>query len=302
MTPLMKAALYTKCGPPEVLEIRDIARPVPGDGQVLVQVRAAGINPLDWKFMNGKPAIVRLLLRVSESKPGRPGVDVAGVVEAVGANVTELEPGDEVFGNCPGAIAEYARAKETGLVRKPKNMTFEQAASVPVAGFTALQGLRDHGRIQAGQKVLINGAAGGVGTFAVRSIGADHVIDYTREDFTRGECRYDLLFDCIGNHRASASLRALAPGGTCVLVGGPKQMLPLLARLLEAMALSRFGRQRIAMFIAKPNQEDLALLGDLVTTGKVTPVIDRHYRLEEIVEAVRHAETGHARGKVVITL
>lgn len=321
----MKAAVYTRCGPPEVLEIRDLAKPVPGDGQVLIRVRAAALNPLDWKFMNGKPAIVRLLLGVSERKPGRPGVDVAGVVEAVGGNVTGLESGDEVFGNCPGAIAEYALAKARGLMRKPKPMTFEQAASMPVAGFTALQGLRDHGRIQAGQKVLINGAAGGVGTFAVqlakafgaevtgvcstrnlelvRSIGADHVIDYTQEDFTRGGRRYDLLLDSIGNHPASASLRVLEPSGTCVLVGGPKRILPLLSRLVEALVLSWFvRRQRIVMFIAKSNPEDLTLLGNLVTTGKVTPVIDRRYRLDEIVEAMRHAETGHARGKVVISL
>jgi NADPH:quinone reductase-like Zn-dependent oxidoreductase len=320
----MKAAVYTKCGPPDVLEIRDIAKPDPGDGQVLIQVRAAALNPLDWKFMNGKPRIVRLLLGVSERKPGRPGRDVAGVVEAVGGNVTGLKPGDEVFGNCPGAIAEYACAAEAGLVLKPKGMTFEQAASVPVAGYTALQGLRDKGRIRAGQKVLINGASGGVGTFAVqvaktfgaevtgvcstrnlelvRSIGADHVIDYTQEDFTRSDRRYDLMFDCIGNHSPSACRRALEPRGIFVMVGGPDKLRIILSRILEALVVSRFVSQDFVMFIAKRSQKDLTFLGGLVIAGKITPVIDKCYRMDEVVEAMRHLETGHARGKVVITI
>jgi len=320
----MKAAVYSRYGPPEVVEIREVEKPVPGDDEVLIGVRAASVNPLDWRLMRGKPYLARIAFGLRKPKTTRPGVDVAGQVEAVGRNVTQLKPGDEVFGGCRGALAEYACTSESALVTKPNNVTFEQAASVPLAAYTALQGLRDRGRIQPGQKVLINGAAGGVGTFAVqiaksfgadvtgvcstrnvdmvRSIGADQIIDYTKEDFTRSGQRYDVILDCVGNRSLSACRRALKPDGVCVMAGAPKEPGLLLVRALGALLLSPFMRQKFVMFVARRRKEDLTILRDLLEVGRVTPVIDRCYKLNEVPEALRYLEEGHARGTVVITL
>ena len=327
----MKAA-YTRYGPPDVVEVNGLDKPAPRDNEVLIKVRAASVNPLDWKTMTGGPYIVRILLGLRKPKIKQLGVDVAGQVEAVGRNVTQFKPGDAVFGTCRGAFAEYActcqsaKLMKSALVMKPDNVTFEQAAAAPVAALTALQGLRDKGRIQPGQKVLINGAAGGVGTFAVqiaksfgtdvtgvcstrnvdmvRSIGADRVIDYTQEDFTKGEQRYDLLFDNVGNHSLSACRRVLNPKGILIMVGAPNdvRVIDLLARLIGALVLSPFVSQKLITFIARSNEEDLTIVGELMATGKVIPVIDRRYSLSEIPEALRYLEEGHARGKVAITL
>src|SRR5262249_51735476 len=322
----MKAAIYTRYGPPDVVQIKDVAKPVPGDDEVLIRVRAASINPLDWHFMRGEPYLVRLAGGLRRPKDPRLGVDVAGQVEAVGRNVTQFKPGDEVFGSCRGALAEYASTSESALVLKPANATFEQAASVPVAACTALQGLRDKGHIPPGQKVLINGPAGGVGTFAVqiakrfganvtgvcstrnmemvRSIGADQVIDYTREDFTKRVQRYDLVLDCVWNHSLSESRGVLSPKGTYIIVGGPagRWMIGLLARMIKALVLSRFMRQKLVPLPVKHSKADLTTLHELIKAGKVTPVIDRCYSLSEAAEAMRYLEEGHARGKVVIVL
>ena len=325
----MKAIVYQNFGSPDILRFEEIDKPTPADNEVLIKVRAASVNPLDWKLMKGGPFILRLLLGLGKSKIKRPGVDVAGQVEAVGRNVTQFKPGDEVFGTCRGAFAEYATSQsvpgmKSVLVRKPANVTFDQAASAPVAALTALQGLRDKGRIQQGQTVLINGAAGGVGTFAVqmaksfaanvtgvcsttnvdmvRSIGADCVIDYSKEDFTRSGQRYDLVLDCVGNHSLSACRRVLNPKGILVMVGAPDDspVIRLLARLLGALVLSRFVSQKMVFFIAKVNQEDLTILGEFMATGRVTPVIDKRYRLSELPEAFRYAAEGHSRGKLIV--
>ncbi|MEX2285147.1 MAG: NAD(P)-dependent alcohol dehydrogenase [Gemmatimonadota bacterium] len=322
----MKAVVYCDYGSPDGLEIEAVEKPVPGDSQVLVRVRAAAVNPLDWHYMRGTPMIARLDMGLRRPKNLRLGVDFAGVVESVGKSVTQFKPGDEVFGGRTGALAEYVTVREAGgLVHKPANLTFEQAAAVPVAGITALQGLRDIGGIQPGQKVLINGASGGVGTFAVqiaksfganvtgvsstrnvelvRSIGADHVIDYTREDVTRGAQRYDLILDNVGNHSLSDLRRVLEPAGKYVMVGGPSgRWLDPLPRVLRMLLLSKFVSQDLRFFISNLDQKDLTILGDLMATGKVTPVIDRQYTLSESREAIRYLETGRARGKVVITV
>jgi NADPH:quinone reductase-like Zn-dependent oxidoreductase len=336
----MKAAVYSRYGPPDVLQIKEVEKPVPKDNGILIEVRAASVNPLDGGLIKGMPFIVRLLFGLRKPKDTRLGVDVAGQVEAVGRNVTQFKPGDEVFGACisdpqassvrvwipQGAFAEYACAPESALVMKPDNVTFEEAASVPVAAFTALQGLRDKGQIQPGHKVLINGASGGVGTFAVqiaksfgaevtgvcstrnvdmvRSIGADHVIDYTLEDFTQSAQRYDLFFDCIGNHSLSAGRRVLNPKGIYVMVGerSGRGMIGLLARLITALVLSQFAGQKLVTFLARPNKEDLTVMHDLMKAGKVTPVIDKRYTLSEVPAAIRYLEERHARGKVVISL
>ena len=322
----MKAAVYSQYGPPDVLQIKDVEKPVPGDDEVLIKVRAASINPLDWHFMRGEPYLVRIAGGLRRPKDPRLGVDVAGQVEEVGRNVTQFKPGDEVFGSCRGALAEYAVTSESALVLKPANVTFEQAASVPLAAYTALQGLRDKGHIQPGQRVLINGAAGGVGTFAVqvaksfgtevtgvcstrnvemlRSIGADHVMDYNREDFTTRGQRYDLFFDCVGNVSLSACRRVLTPKGICIMVGdrSGRGMIGLLARLIAAFVLSRFVGQKLVTFLAKPNNDDLTIVQELMKAGKVKPVIDKCHRLGEVSEAIRYLEQTHARGKVIITL
>jgi NADPH:quinone reductase-like Zn-dependent oxidoreductase len=322
----MKAAVYTRYGPPDVVQIRDVEKPVPKDNEVLIRVRAASVNPLDWHFMRGTPYLVRLMAGLHKPKDTRLGVDVAGQVEAVGNNVTEFKPGDDVFGSCRGAFAEYACAAETALVMKPDNVTFEEAAAVPVAAYTALQGFRDKGHIQPGQKVLINGAAGGVGTFAVqiaksfgtdvtgvcstrnvevvRSIGADPVVDYTRQDFTKSGPRYDIFFDAVGNHSLFACRRILNPKGIYIPVGGTtdRWMIGPLARALTALVLSWFvSQQLVPFFVAQSSKADLTLMHELIEAGKVTPVIDRRYSLNELPAAIRYLEAGHARGKVVIT-
>ncbi len=284
----MKAAVYSKARSGKVLEMKDLEPPVPKDNEVVIRVRAASVNPLDWRM-----------------KSRRPGVDVAGHVVAIGATVTQFKPGDAVFGICKGAFAEYACAPEAKLVRKPESVSFDQAAAVPVAGLTALQGLRDKGHLQPGQKVLINGAAGGIGTFAVqivlRSLGADRVIDYTRDDFTQDSERYDLLLDNVGNRRLSAMRRVLGPSGKCVMAGAPKELWAVFARLLKAFAWSLFLRQKFTFFVAKINRDDLTTLCGLINAGKLTPAIDRRYPLAETAGAIAYAEEGHARAKIVIT-
>jgi NADPH:quinone reductase-like Zn-dependent oxidoreductase len=337
----MKAAVCSRYGPPEVVQILDVEKPAPKDNEVLIKVRAASVNPLDGGSMKGRPYIVRIMTGLRKPKISRPGVDVAGQVEAVGRNVTQFKPGDKVFGVCisdpqasgagvwmhrQGAFAEYVCAPESTLVMKPDNVAFEQAASVPVAAFTALQGLRDKGQIQPGQKVLINGAAGGVGTFAVqiakssgaevtgvcstrnvdmvRSIGSDHVIDYTRENFAKRGQRYDVIFDCVGNHSLSAVRGVLNPKGILLMVGdlSGRGMVGLLARVITATVWSRFVSQKMVTFLARPNKGDLIVMHDLMKAGKVIPVIDRRYSLSEVPEAIRYLEKRHAQGKVVIAL
>ena len=328
--PHMKAVVYTSYGPPDVLEIRDIKKPVPNDDQVLVKVRAASVNPYDWHFIRGTPYLMRLMMAgIRKPKDPRLGVDYAGTVEAVGKNVTQFKPGDEVFGNRSGAFAEYLCARaDRAVALKPANITFEQAAGVPVAALTALQGLRDKGKVQPGQKVLINGASGGVGTFAVqiaksfgadvtgvcsgrnvdlvRSLGADHVIDYTKEDFSKGDERYDVILDNVGTQPLSGFRRVLKPNGICVMIGGGgpnegKWVGPM-ARPIKALLMSPFISQKIGMMMAEGNKNDLNILADLMQSGKVTPVIDRTYPLSQIREAMKYLEAGHARGKVVITV
>jgi len=327
----MKAIVHCEYGGPEVLTLADVEKPVPADNQVLVRVRAASLNPLDLTIRG--PWLVRPILGMRKPKDTRLGVDYAGTVEAVGKNVAaagQFKPGDEVFGGKNGALAEYVCAlADRAVALKPANMTFEQAASVPVAAITALQGLRDKGRIQPGQKILVNGASGGVGTFAVqiaksfgtevtgvcstrnvdlvRSIGADHVIDYTKEDFTKTDQRYDLIFDLVGNHSFSERRRILNQNGICVMagVGGAgwhDGMAMRLAGELNAYLRSRFVSQKFIAYIAQFNKADMAILADLMQSGKITPVIDRTYKLSETAAALRYLETGHARGKVVIAL
>ncbi len=323
---LMKAIVYCEYGSPDVLKLEDIEKPTPGDDQVLVRVRAASVNPLDWHYIRGTPYFMRLGAGLRKPKVTRLGVDFAGTVEAVGRNVKRFQPGDEVFGGRTGAFAQYVAVREDrAVVLKPANLTFEQAASVPIAAITALQALRDQGKIQPGQKVLINGASGGVGTFAVqiaksfgaevtgvcstrnvdmvRSIGADQVIDYAKEDFTKSAQRYDLIIDNVGNHSLLECRRALNPKGKYVMVGGPAgRWIDPLPRVLNALVLSRFVSQDMSMFLAELNKEDLTILRDLMQAGKVKPVIDRQYRLSEVPKAIGYLEEGHARGKVVITV
>jgi NADPH:quinone reductase-like Zn-dependent oxidoreductase len=326
-TTLMKAVVHRCYGAPDVLRLEDVAKPIAADNEVLVQVHAASVNPLDWHYLRGTPYVVRLDAGFGKPENPRLGVDFAGTVEAVGKSVTRFKPGDEVFGGKFGAFAEYVSVREDrALVLKPANMTFEQAAAVPIAAITALQGLRDKGQIRPGQKVLINGASGGVGTFGVqlaksfgaevtgvcstknvamvRSIGADHVIDYTQEDFTKSGEHYDLILDTVGNHTLLENRRALAPHGIFVIVGGPAngQWIGPLMGLIEALMLSPFVSQKFRPFLAELNPEDLRILGDLMQAGKMTPVIDRQYALSEVPAAIRYLEAGHARGKVVIKL
>jgi NADPH:quinone reductase-like Zn-dependent oxidoreductase len=323
---MMKAIVYCDYGPPDVLRVETIAKPTCTDDQILIRVRAAAINPYEWHFMRGTPYIGRLMgMGLRKPKVTRLGVDVAGQVEAVGRNVTRFKPGDEVFGAAPGALAEYACASERRLAMKPDNVTFEQAASVSIAATTALQALRDKGKLRPGQDVLINGASGGVGTFAVqiaktlgarvtgvcstrnvelvRSIGADQVVDYTKEDFTRSERRYDLIVDTVGNRSLSECRRVLTPKGRYVMVGGKNgRWIAPLDRALSAKVFSWFVSQHMSMIMAHQDKDDLGILRDLMQAGKVTPVIDRTYTLSQVPEAMRHLEGGHARGKVVITI
>ena len=324
----MKAITHCEYGGPEVLKIEDIEKPVPNDNQLLVRVRAVSVNPLDLTIRGS--LLLRPLFGLRKPKDTRLGVDYAGTVEAVGKKVTNFKPADEVFGGKTGAFAEYICVlADRAVVPKPANMTFEQAASVPVAAITALQGLRDKGQIQAGQKVLINGASGGVGTFAVqiakafgaevtgvcstrnvdlvRSIGADHVIDYTKEDFSKTDQRYDLIYDLIGNHSFSERRRILNPNGICVMagIGGAGWHDGFATRLLgelNSYLRSRFVSQKFIAYIAQFNKKDMMVLADLMQSGKVTPVIDRTYKLNETADALRYLEQGHARGKVVVTV
>ena len=322
----MKATVYHRYGSPDVLNCEEVEKPIAGDNEVLIKVRAASVNPYDWHFMRGTPYFLRLLAGLTKPKDPRLGVDVAGRVEAVGKKVTQFKPGNEVFGACRGAFAEYACAPESSLAMKPDNVTSEQASSVAIAALTALQGLRDKGKLQAGLKVLVNGAAGGVGTFAVqiaksfgaevtgvcstrnvdmvRSIGADHVIDYTQEDFIESGRRYDVILDNVGNRSLVTFRRILNPKGIYVGAGGSagRWMIGALARMIAAPLLSLFGSKTMTGILAKMNQQDLNVMHDLMKSGKVKPVIDRSYKLSEVPEAIRYLETGHARGKVVITL
>jgi NADPH:quinone reductase-like Zn-dependent oxidoreductase len=321
----MKAIVCRKYGSPDFLECEEIEKPTPGDNEVLIRVRAASVNPADYHLMR-MPYVVRIFFGQRKANLMRPGRDVAGQVEAVGSNVTQFKPGDEVFGSCLGAFAEYVCTPESKLVIKPDNVTFEQAASAPVAGYTALQGLRDKGKIQPGQKVLINGAAGGVGTFAVqiaksfgaevtgvcstrniemvRSIGADRVIDYTQEDFTKSSQHYDIIFDLVANHSVLACRRVLNPKGMYIGAGilAVKSLTGILARLVARLVLSPFVSHKFVTFMARSRKEDLTVLRELMASGKVRPIIDSCYTLSEVPEAMRYLAEGHARGKVVITL
>ncbi len=322
----MKAVVGRKYGSPDVLKLEEVPKPVPGDKEVLVKIHAASVNAIDWRFLRGKPFLMRMSIGLFKPKYKILGADIAGTVEAVGSKVKQFQPGDKVFGDISecgwGGYAQYACAEEDALVVKPSNLTFEEAAAVPFAAVTALQGLRDNGGIQAGQKVLINGASGGVGTFAVqvaksfgtevtavcstgkmdmvRSIGASHVIDYTKEDFTENGLQYDLIFAANGYHPISAYKRALTPRGTYVLAGGT------MAQIFQGAALgpmmSQKGGKTLCAFEAKPKQKDLAFIKELIEAEKVVPVIDKRYPLMQVPEAIRYLEAGHARGKVVITV
>jgi NADPH:quinone reductase-like Zn-dependent oxidoreductase len=322
--PLMKAVVCPRYGPSDVLQLKEVKRPIPGEGQLLLKVHAASVNISDYYGMTGFSRLFGGGIR--RPKDPRVGGDVAGRVETAGAYVTRFQPGDEVFGVCPGAFGEYAVARETRLALKPANISFEQAAAVPVAGLTALQCLRDKGRVQAGQEIAVNGASGGVGTFAVqiaksfgaqvtgvcstrnleqaRSIGADHVVDYTQEDFTRNGRSYDLICDIAGNRSVSDYRRALKPGGTCLVVGFAKN--PLLG-LVKFTVLGRLGsmtgNKRVRLMgIAKINQEDLGFMAELLAAGKVKPVIDRRYKLSEARQALQYIGAKHTQGKVVLTM
>jgi NADPH:quinone reductase-like Zn-dependent oxidoreductase len=325
----MKAVVYCDYGVPN-LKLQEIEKPTPADDQLLVRVRAASVNPLDWHFVEGTPYLMRAMgVGLRKPKDTRLGVDFAGSVEAVGKNVTKFKVGDEVFGGRTGAFAEYVCVREPRAVAlKPANITFDQAASVPIAAITALQGLRDKGKVQPGQKVLINGASGGVGTFAVqiaksygaevtgvcstrnldmvKSLGADHVIDYTKEDFTKGAERYDVIIDNVANHSLLECRRALKPNGVYVLIGGgsanEQGLIGPLINPIKAMLLAPFVSQKMGMLLADLNHNDLAMLADLMQSGKMKPVIDRTYKLSDLPDAIRYLEQGHARGKVVITV
>jgi NADPH:quinone reductase-like Zn-dependent oxidoreductase len=313
------------------LKLEDVEKPVPDNDQILVKIHAVSVNPYDWHFVEGTPYVMRAMgAGLRKPKEIRLGVDFAGTVEAVGKNVTQFKPGDEVFGGRDGAFAEYVCRRAVGAVApKPAGLTFEQAASINIAGITALQGVRDKGKVQPGQKVLINGASGGVGTFAVqiaksfggevtgvcstrnlemvRSLGADHVIDYTKEDFTKGDQHYDVILDNVGNHSLSDYRRLLTPNGIYVLIGGgganEQGFLGGLAKALDAAVYSKFVKQKMGMMMADPSTKDLTLLAEMVQSGKIKPVIDRTYKsLSEVPGAIRYLEEGHARGKVVITV
>jgi NADPH:quinone reductase-like Zn-dependent oxidoreductase len=325
----MKAIVYCDYGLAN-LKLENIEKPTPSDDQILVKVRAASVNPLDWHFIEGTPKIMRAMgVGLRKPKDTRLGVDFAGTVEAVGKDVTQFKPGDEVFGGRDGAFAEYVCPRANRAVAiKPANITFEQAASVPIAAITALQGLRDKGHVQPGQTVLINGASGGVGTFAVqiaksfgadvtgvcstrnvdmvRSLGADHVIDYTKENFTKGDQRYDVVLDNVGTQPLSGFRRVLTPKGIYVMIGGggpnDSQLIGPFGRVINTVVLSPFMSQKMGMMMADLNHNDLTILADMMQSGKVKPVIDRTYKLSEVPDAIRYLEQGHARGKVVITV
>jgi len=322
----MKAVVQDRYGTADVLELRDVVRPRVGDDDVLVRVHAAGVDPGVWHLMTGLPYLVRLAFGFRRPKNPVRGMDLAGRVDAVGANVTRFQVGDEVFGTCDGSFAEYVCTSEDTLAPKPRNLSFEQAAAVPVSACTALHGLRDSGEVRPGQSVLIIGAAGGVGSFAVqiakalgadvtgvcstskvdlvRSLGADHVVDYTRDDFSRLTVRYDVILDMAGNRPLSDLRSALTPSGTLV-IGGGEGGGPWLGgtdRQMGAMLLSPFVGHRLRSFVSTARCEDLLFLTDLIEDGKLAPVIDRTYPLADVADAIRHLEQGHARGKVVVTV
>lgn len=323
----MKAMVYTHYGPPDVLQLKEVARPAVGDDDVLVKIQATGVNAADWHLLRADPFLVRLMgMGLFKPKNTILGADIAGRVEAVGKNARQFQPGDEVFGDIAGCgfggFAEYVSVPESALAPKPANLSFVEAAAVPMAAVTALQGLRDKGQIQPGQKVLINGASGGVGTFAVqiakafgaevtavcstakveqaRSLGADHVIDYTREDFTQSGQRYDLILAVNGYHPISAYKRALTPEGVYVMVGGTTTQM--FQALLLGPLMSMIAGKKMGALVAKPDKEDLACVKELLEARKVVPLIDRCYPLGETAEAIRYVEAGHARGKVIITM
>jgi NADPH:quinone reductase-like Zn-dependent oxidoreductase len=323
----MKALVHDTYGPPDVLELREVDRPAVTDDDVLVRVRAFSVNPVEWHTLTGTPYVARLQAGLLRPKRKVLGVDFAGTVEAVGRNVTQFRPGDEVFGGRSGAFAEFvAVPEERAVVRKPANLSFEQAAAVPIAAITALQGLRDRGKIRPGSEVLINGASGGVGTFAVqiakalgaevagvcstrnvelvRSIGADRVIDYTQEDFTRTGQRYDLLLDIAGNRSWTECKRVLKPNATLVVVGGPKanRWIGPLGGLAKLRLAALRSSQKVTFFVASITKADLLVLQELLEAGTVTPVIDRRYGLGEVADAFRYLGEGHAQGKVVVTV
>ena len=321
----MKAIVQSRYGSPDLLRLEEIAKPVVKDDEVLVRVHAAAVNIGDWHLLRGVPYVMRLMFGLRAPRRRTPGLDIAGQVEAVGGNVKQLRAGDEVFGWCKGAFAEYACTAENNLLPKPTNLTLEQAAAVGDSALTALAAVRDQGKVRPGQRVLINGASGGVGTFAVqiaksfganvtavcstrnidlvRSLGADHVIDYTNEDFTQSAERYDVMLDLVGNRSLSDCRRALTPRGTYVLVG-VKDMGRWfgLDRQFKALLLSPAVSQRMRVFVARHNKDDLAVLKELVETGKVAPVIDRHYPLSDTPDALRYQGEGHAHGKIVIVV
>src|SRR5258706_13709132 len=314
----MRAIVYRQYRPPEVLRLEEIEKPVPKDDEVLIRIRASCVNPYDWHFMRGEPRFMRLMAGLTKPKSPRLGADAAGVVEAVGRNVTDLKPGDEVFGGARGAFAEYACARASKLALKPANVTFEQAACSVVAGLTALQALRDRGKVRAGHKVLVHGASGGVGTFAVqiarafgaevtgvcstrsvemvRSIGAARVIDYTREDFARDLGQYDIVVDSFWNHTLAQSKGVLKRDGTYVIIGGPPETL------MKAMLSPLIPGSRIALAFTKSDRAQLDAMAELLKTGQVTPVIDRRYPLSDVPAAIRYLEEGHPGGKVVVSI
>ena len=322
---LMKAIVQMRYGSPDVLQLKDIDKPAADDDEVLIRVHAAAVNIGDWHLLTGVPYVMRLVSGLRKPRRDIPGLDIAGEVEVIGKNVKRFRPGDQVFGWCKGAFAEYALAAESNLLPKPANLTFEQSAAVGDSAFTALAAVRDQGKVQPGHRVLINGASGGVGTFAVqiakafgahvtgvcstrnvdmvRSIGADEVIDYTKADFTQTGQHYDVMLDLVGNRPLSDCRRALTPRGTYVVVG-VKDMGRWfgLGRQTRALVLSPFVHQRVRVFIVRHNREDLAVLKELVETGQVTPVIDRRYTLSEVPEALRFQGEGHSRGKIVIAV
>jgi NADPH:quinone reductase-like Zn-dependent oxidoreductase len=321
----MQAVVFRCYGPPNVLKVEEVAKPVPEDDELLVKVHAASVNPLDWRYMRGEPYVMRMSSGIGAPKDIRAGVDFAGTVEAVGKNVTRFKVGDEVFGGGSGALAEYVTVRETAaVVHKPENVSFEQAAAVPIAGVTALQALRDIGQLKAGQKVLINGASGGVGTFAVqiakslgadvtgvcstrnvelvKSLGADHVVDYTKENFTEGAQQYDLIVDNIGNHPLRKARRVLKPGGIFVIVGA-KSDDPWLGPVwqpVKGALLEPIGDEKFAMIFAQLNAADLGVIAGLMQAGTVNSVIDRRYPLTEAATAIAYLEEGRARGKVIV--
>lgn len=323
-TESMTAVIYRCYGSPDVLEVTEVERPVPADNEILVKVQVASVNPLDWHYMRGSPYFMRLGSGLGKPDDSRMGVDFAGIVEAVGKGVTQYKPGDEVFGGRTGAFAEYVIVPEDrGVVHKPAEVTFEQAAALPIAAITALQALRDKGELKAGQKVLINGASGGVGTYAVqiakamgaevhgvcstrnlelvRSLGADRVFDYRNEDYTESDQTYDLIVDMVGNHSLMKNRRVMSAGGTLVIVGGPKgNWIAPLKRPIGALLLSPFVDQQFKLLLAEFNKSDLDQLAEYVRGGEVRSVIDQRFTLAEVPDAIRYSEAGRARGKIII--